>query len=231
MHSVKKVLFAAMIATLIFPVRVFADASDLNRVLHQLDLAAARFHTTTADFQADSVMTDPVPDTDVQKGTVYYERKGDDFQMAAHIREINDKPAPRMYSYAGGHLRLFEPATNKVTTIAKASDYSSYIMLGFGASGKELADKWEITYQGPETLDGVKTEKLDLVAKDPEVRKNVPKVTIWVDPERGVSLKQLIDEGPGQYRVCHYFNIRLNGSLPGDAFAFKTNGQTVYDNR
>ena len=40
-------------------------------------------------------------------------------------------------------------------------------MLGFGASGKDLAEKWDIKYAGEETVDGVKTEKLELVAKDP----------------------------------------------------------------
>ena len=40
-------------------------------------------------------------------------------------------------------------------------------MMGFGASGKELARKWEITDDGSETIDGTKTEKLELVARDP----------------------------------------------------------------
>ena len=35
-------------------------------------------------------------------------------------------------------------------------------MLGFGASGKELSEKWNITYDGEETLDGVKTDKLGI---------------------------------------------------------------------
>ncbi len=91
-------------------------------------------------------------------------------------------------------------------------------MLGFGASGKELAEKWEIKYLGSETLkDGetsVETEKLELVAKDPDVRKMFPKVTIWMDPERGVSLKQVFDEGQGQSRTCFYFNIKVNQPLP-----------------
>jgi outer membrane lipoprotein-sorting protein len=99
-------------------------------------------------------------------------------------------------------------------------------MLGFGASGKDLADKWEIKYQGSEVLDGVKTEKLELVAKDPEVRKNIPKVTIWMDVERGVSLKQLFEEGPGQYRVCVYFNFKVNQPLAAGVFSFKTDKNT-----
>ena len=93
-------------------------------------------------------------------------------------------------------------------------------MLGFGASGKELAEKWNIKYLGTETIDGVKTDKLELVAKDPDVRKNIPKVTIWIDTARAVSLKQVFDEGEGQSYVCHYTNIKVNQPLPADAFTF-----------
>jgi outer membrane lipoprotein-sorting protein len=124
---------------------------------------------------------------------------------------------------------------NQVTTIARAGKFESYLMLGFGASGKELEEKWEIKYLGPDTLlDGktsVKTEKLELVAKDPDVRKNIPKVTIWVDTVTGVNLKQVFDEGPGQYRVSVYFNIKVNQPLPADAFTLKTDSKTQFVKR
>ena len=147
--------------------------------------------------------------------------------MAAHIREANGKTVSKVYTYAAASSSSMNGMINQVTTYSKVSKFESYLMLGFGASGKDLEQKWEIKYLGLETLDGVKTEKLELVARDPEVRKNIPKVTIWVDTERGVSLKQLFDEGPGQYRVCFYFNIKVNQPLPADAFTFKTDKQTV----
>jgi len=206
-------------------------AGDLKASLAKLDAAAARFKSATADFQFDSVQTDPIPDTEVQKGTAYYQRKGNSFEMAAHIGEVNGKKVPKVYVYSGGKLRLGEPLINQVTTLNSASQYEGYVMLGFGASGKELADKWEITDDGPEAINGVNTEKLDLVAKDPKVRKNLPKVTIWVDLDRGVSLKQIFDEGQGQSRTCTYSNLRINESLPGDAFAIKTDSKTQYINR
>jgi outer membrane lipoprotein-sorting protein len=205
-----------------------AHADDLQSVLHQLDAAAANFRSTSADFEFDSYETDPIPIKDVQKGTVYYERKGAAFSMAAHIAEVNGKPVPKIYSYVGGVFKLDEPMIDQVTTFKSASKFESYVMLGFGASGKELADKWDITFVGVETLNGVKTDKLDLVAKDPTVRKNLPKVTIWVDPARGVSLKQVFDEGEGQSRVCVYFNMKVNEALPGDAFKRPTDGKTQY---
>ena len=45
----------------------------------------------SAGFQFDSYQTDPVPDKTTQKGTIYYERNGKNFQMAAHIDEENGK--------------------------------------------------------------------------------------------------------------------------------------------
>jgi outer membrane lipoprotein-sorting protein len=205
--------------------------ADLNTTLAKLDAAAARFKSTQADFEFDSVQTDPVPDTEVQKGTAYYQRKGNSFEMAAHIREVNGRPVPKVYVYSGGKLKLYEPLINQVTTLSKVSQYEGYLMLGFGAGGKELAEKWDLTDDGPETVNGVNTEKLELVAKDPAVRKNLPKVIIWIDLNRGVSLKQYFDEGQGQSRTCLYSNIKINESLPGDAFTFKTDSKTQYINR
>jgi outer membrane lipoprotein-sorting protein len=172
------------------------------------------------------VDTDPVPDKVVQKGVVYYERKGKAFQMGVHIREVNGKKVEKVYTVSSGVFKLYEPLIDQLTTSTKAAKYESYLQMGFGASGKDLAEKWEIKYLGPETLDGVKTERLELVAKDPEVRKIISKATIWVDPERGVSLKQILNSGATEYRVCVYFNIKVNQPLPADAFTFKTTSHT-----
>ena len=231
MNLARRITLAACVACLGLAARGAFAADSAQQILHQLDEASAKFHSTQADFQFDAVETDPIPITDTQKGTVFYERKGNAFEMAAHISEVNGKPVPKTYTYTDGKLRLFEPMINQVTTITKASNYSSYIMLGFGASGKDLSEKWDVKALGPETVDGVKTEKLELTAKDPTVRKNLPKVTIWLDMARGVSLRQVFDEGAGQQRICHYFNFKMNQPLPGDAFTFKTDGKTTFINQ
>jgi outer membrane lipoprotein-sorting protein len=93
-------------------------------------------------------------------------------------------------------------------------------MLGFGASGHDLEEKWSLKYLGTEMVDGVKTDKLELVAKDPTVRQNIPKVTIWLDTARAVSLKQVFDEKDGTSRTCHYTSIKVNQTLPSGAFSF-----------
>jgi len=62
------------------------------------------------------------------------------------------------------------------------------------------------------------------------LRKNLSKVTIWVDADRAVSLKQVFTFTSSTY-VCQYSGFNFNQKLPGDAFKFKTNAQTVYQNQ
>jgi outer membrane lipoprotein-sorting protein len=222
-----KLALVVALAVTLLPARPARAQDSLATVLHRLDVAAARFHTTSADFV---FQTDPIPDTDTQKGAVYYERNGSAFQMAAHIHEMNGRPIPKIYKYSHGVFELYEPLINQVTRFAKAGKFESYVMLGFGASGKQLTEKWNVTFLGTETIDGIQTDKLQLIAKDPAVRRSLPKVTIWMDPNRGVSLKQVFDETDGAQRTCTYSHIRVNDSLPHDAFTFKTNKQTQYVN-
>lgn len=235
MHKAIKFIFPAMIALLLLAVRPAVAAppahDQKDEVLRRLDQAAKNFRSTSADFQFDSVETDPIPDKDVQKGSVYYERKGSAFQMAAHISEDNGKPVPKVYVYSGGVAKLYEQLIDQVTILSKVSQYESWFMLGFVASGKDLEQKWVIKYLGSETLDGVKTEELELVPKDPAIRKNLSKVNMWVDPERAVSLKQILYFNSGEYKVCVYFNIKVNQALPTDAFTLKTDSKTAYVNQ
>jgi outer membrane lipoprotein-sorting protein len=221
----------ALLAVLVFGSPAMR-ADDLDSVLRKLDAAAANFHSTSADFKAENAMTDPIPETEVQTGQVYYERKNKTFQMAAHIQQVDGRPVPKTYMFSGGEMKLWEGgALNQVTTISKMTQYEGWFKLGFGASGKELEEKWNITYDGDETIAGVKTAKLELVPKDASVRKNLPKVIVWMDTTRGISLKQYFDQGQGQSRTCTYSNFKVNGPLPGDAFTFPTNSKTQFIKR
>jgi len=227
-----RLVFASLLAAIFLPAHAAFAAGDLKATLAKLDAAAAHFHTSSAVFEFDSVQTDPVPDKDVQTGMVYYKRSGSSFQMGIHIDTDNgEKIVKTIVCCQGGAVKLYEQRLNEVTVLNKLNQYESWFMLGFGASGKELAEKWNITDDGPETVNGVKTEKLEMIPKDPAVRRNVPKVTLWMDLERGVSIKQIFDEGPGQYRLALYSNIKMNQSLPSDAFTLKTNKKTTFVTR
>ncbi len=230
MRSIRKFAAAAPLALMLFAVRL-ASAADLKSVLHQLDEAAKHFHTASADFKFDNIQTEPVPDTDVWTGVVYYEHNGHEFQMAAHIGQRNNQPYPAIYNYNHGVFEYYDENLNHITRYSNAGNLGGYLMTGFGASGKELGDKFNITYLGQETIDGVVTEKLQMVPKDPKVLRFFSKVTIWIDPTRDVNLKQVFDEGEGLSRVCTYTNIKVDVPVSSDDFTFKTNGKTTVTNQ
>jgi outer membrane lipoprotein-sorting protein len=222
---------AIAMAVLLFPARAVFAADDLKTVLLQLNAAAARFHSVAADLVAENQQTDPIPNTDVQTGTVYSDRKGKAFEVAIHFEKENGKAVPKVIVVKGDVFTMYEKLTDQVTTKKGAGKYEGYMALGFGASGNDLEAKWTIKYVGSEVINGVKVAKLELIAKDPDVLKTLGKVTIWIDTERGVSLKQYFDEGQGQSRTVNYTNIKLNQQLPSDAFSFKTDSKTQYVNR
>jgi outer membrane lipoprotein-sorting protein len=217
MMRVSKLLFAFSLAALI-AVPVCAKADDLQSVLSRLNVASKKFHSVSANVTFDTEMQDPVPDSDIQKGIAYYQRDGSNFKMAAHFHERNGHPSNSAYNITGGMINFFDGTQ---VHPYNASKWQSYLILGFGASGTELADKWDIKYIGSSMLDGVNVAQLELVAKDPDVRKNIAKITIWIDPDRGVSLKQRFDESPSVYRICTYSDIKVNVSLPKNAFELK----------
>lgn len=227
----RKMLIATAIASLFCGIKGASAADNLQQVLSQLDKASANFRTTSAEFKADSAMTDPIPQTDTQTGTIYFQRKGSDFQIGMRITEANGKPVPKTIVVVGGVFKMYEKMIDQLTVSNNAGKYEGYLSLAFGASGKDLADKWNITYQGSETVDGVKTEKLSMVPKDPAVLKYIPKAIVWVDPAHGVALKQYFDQGSGQSRTCSYTNIKVNQKLPSDAFTIKTDSRTQVVNR
>ena len=93
-------------------------------------------------------------------------------------------PGARTVEYKSGTVRVFNPATDCYDTVTRPG-VETYLTLGFGGSGKDLAKAWEITDLGPETLDNTKVEKLDLLPRDPGVKANITKMTLWIDLTRG----------------------------------------------
>jgi hypothetical protein len=216
-------VFVAAVALAFFPTHaaLAVTPDDLKSVLDRLDKAAASFHSTTADVEFDVIETAPVEDKDVFSGVVYYDRKGAAFRMGVHFNKHNGKPSTKAYTFVDGVLKVHESGSDQVNSYAQAGKWESYIMLGFGASGKDLQGKWDIKDIGTETIGGVNTAVMELVAKDAEVRKNLSKVTIWIDPDRAVSLKQVFTISPTSSKVCMYSNFKLNTPVPAEAFTFK----------
>ena len=142
----------------------------------------------------------------------------------------------KVIQYAAGSVQVFDPGVDQITVLHPGNQAAieSFLTLGFGGSGTDLARAWTITDLGPETLTDngqpIKVEKLDLVGKDPDARKNFTHITIWVDPTRAISLKQILYTASGDYRTATYSNIKVNGNLHKDQFAIKKDKNTTIVN-
>jgi hypothetical protein len=206
-----------------------APPTPLDTVINQMDAASKNFQSAQADLRQE-VFTKVVNDTDEQKGSVYFLRtKTGSTQMGM---KMTTQPQ-QVVEFKDGKLRVYNPGTNHVdefsTTGANKTRAETFLTLGFGGSGSDLKKEWTITDEGKESItDGqksVSTEKLDLVSKDPDVLKTVSHVTIWVDPVRDVSLKQLLLFPSGDSRTAFYTNIQLKETPDLKAFAIKCNGK------
>ena len=190
-------------------------SGNVNAVLDQMDAASRRFESAEADFTKD-LYERVVKQTTTQTGEIYFVRHGAEIEMGAAIAP----PQARTLEYRDGRLRIYEPGSKHLSEFvagANQAAYESYLTLGFGGRGSDLKKAWTITDGGTSMLsDGVKlvqVTRLDLVAKDPNVRNTFSHVSIWVDPVRGISLKQEFVTPSEDRQTAVYKNIRYNEKL------------------
>jgi outer membrane lipoprotein-sorting protein len=199
----------------------------LDEVLRQMDAASLKFQSAEADFRWD-LYERVVKQTTTQTGTIYFKKQGTTTVMGAKVVS----PSTKIIEFRNGIVRLFDPGTDHLTIInatQNKAQFESFLTVGFGGSGKELAKAWAISDLGDEVIDGVQTAKLDLVAKDPAVRNNCTHMTIWVDPVRGVQLKQSIYMPSEDYRTAVYANIKYNQKVDEKPYQIKTDSKTSVD--
>ena len=197
-----------------------AQACDLTKTLAQMDAASLKFQSAQADFSWDQ-LTAVVDAHETQSGTIYFAKHGSSTSMAADIRQ----PAAKYVTFDGNEVDFYTPSLNQETIMSAGSNkdqVETFLTLGFGGSGKDLQKNWDVTCAGTETIAGVPTAKLDLIAKQQSVRNTFSKATIWVDPTRGISLKQVFNEPSGDSRTDTFTNIKYNAHVDPSVFKIKT---------
>lgn len=227
-------LALGMLGTATAPAQKPADPAALDAVLKKMDAAAVSFRSTQADFEWDRYEKVIDETDDVQTGTIYYRRNGKEIEMMADIKKDGSsldtlKPEPKYVLFTEGKIRMYQPKPDQVTVYdlgKNSSDFESYLVLGFGGSGQDLAKTFDITYAGPETINGVNTAKLQLVPKSDRVRNNFKQIILWIDLDRGISVQQQFFEPQGDYRLAKYSGIRVNSKINDDVFHLKTTGKT-----
>lgn len=208
----------------------FGQNAALEKVLKTMDQQAASFKNAQADFVWDQY-TKVVDDHDLQEGTIYFRRQSkDEVQMAADIKKANGKPIAKVVLFADGKVRLYEVGIDQVTEYdagKNKADFESFLVLGFGGAGHDLANSFNVKYAGTEQVQGVNAAKLELTPKSQRVRGMFEQIILWIDPTKGVSVQQQFIDRDGNYRLAKYSNIHLNDKISDDVFKLKTTKKTT----
>lgn len=210
------------------------DAASLESVLTKMDSTAATFRTAQAEFEWDNYQRAIDEVIDVQTGTIFYRRPSKETEMMAEVRKSGPsatelKPEPKYVLFSDGKVKMYQPRTEElhIYDLGKnRGELESYVVLGFGGSGQELQKTFDVTYAGPETINGVATAKLELVPKSEKIRKNYSKMLLWIDLDKGISVQQQFFTPQGDYRLCKYSSIRVNNKIGDDVFKLKTTSKT-----
>ena len=201
------------------------DSDELQHVLNLIDQTAANFRSAQAAFVWDQYQK-VVDEHDLQKGMVYFRRAGNEIQMAA---DITNPESPKYVLFTDSKVEIYQPKIDQVTRYNTGKDRAtveSFLVLGFGGSGKDMLKSFDVKYIDAEKVGGVDTAKLELVPKSAKGRNTFDHIWLWVDTSRGVSVQQQLFEPSGDYRLAKYSDIQLNQKISDSVFKLKTTGKT-----
>ncbi len=210
-----------LVVLLLFAVPAFSQQPNarLHETLERLDKASAHFTSAQAEFKKD-LYDHVVRDTETQNGKVYFLRQQAATEFGMLLLTLSGAPE-RIAEYKNGTVKDFNPKTACYSAVhASAGKIETFLTLGFGGSGKDLDKSWSIKDVGPEKIDGVTTEHLDLEPRDADVKANLKSVSLWIDLDRDVSLKQVFHTSSGDTQTAIYSNIRLNQKVDTKPFQF-----------
>jgi outer membrane lipoprotein-sorting protein len=144
---------------------------------------------------------------------------GKNVDVAADIQT----PEHKKLLYTGSDVQVYSFRNHQTSSYPSKNrdEIESFLALGFGGRGHELLNNFDIRYAGTESIDGRTTYKLDLTPKSKRVQGMFRLVTLWIDQQTGMSLKQQAWEGQYDYRLATYpfASMKINpAKLSADAF-------------
>ena len=202
--------------------------ANLESVLKKMDTTADSFRTAQASFAWDQY-TKVVDDHSEQDGTIYFRKGGKGTEMYADVVDKKTGQTQKSVLFSEGKVRLYETKVDRVTVYDSGknkAEFESFLLLGFGGRGHDLLKSYDVKFGGEETVEGIKSARLDLVPKLKKTQKMFDRIQLWIDEARGVSVQQKFEESSGDYRLAKYANIKLNEKIADDTFKLKTGPHT-----
>ncbi len=197
-----------------------ASAATVEQTLAAMDAASASFKAMSAKVQWVSHQG-VVNEDNTDRGTIALRRPAPG-EMTMLI-ELTD-PNRKSVLLSGKKLELYFP---KIQTVQEydvgrnRQTFEQFLLLGFGSSGKELAERYKIQLLGQEVLEGQPTAHLELTPVSPEILKHLKKAELWITSRGAYPVRQKLYFPAGDYSLVSYTEVKINPPLAGSALSLK----------
>lgn len=188
-----------------------ASADDLNSILARMDQASAVFHSMTADLKM-VTYTAILDDKTVESGSLEMEKEKNGTAAVVAFTGSN----ARTIGFFNKQIQLYTPKLNliQIYKLAKSGRFlEQFLLLGFGASGKDLAKSYNIQLGGTEQINGQAASKVVLMPKEPGVKEQLSQAELWIPANSGYPVQQKFYNSSGNYHLVTYTNFQLNPQL------------------
>ena len=191
-------------------------AESVDSILSRMDQAAPVFRGVSADIHM-LTYTAILVDKTEENGTLQMQRKKGAFRA---IIDFSGQDDAREIAFLGNIIRMYYPKLKMYQDydVGKNGDVlNQYLLLGFGSSGKELAQNYAISAVGTENVAGIEATKLLLLPKSPGVKEHLSKIEMWIPANAAYPVQQQFYEPTnGNYRRVIYSNVKLNPPMKKD---------------
>lgn len=212
----RSVLAAALLFTLTNP----AQAGPREDTLARMDKASVGFRGLTAKVRK-TTYTALIKESSEESGTMtLFRPKPKDLRMLIDFT----KPDPRAVGFQGKKVQLYNPKLLLVQEYDLGKQgglVEQFLLLGFGTPGSELAKSYAIKHLGEETVNGTKTDHLDLTPNSAEAQKAVRHIEIWVSQADGITVQQKVHQPSHDYLLIQYSDVKVNPPLTEDSVRLK----------
>jgi len=192
----------------------FAADPRLDAVFQRMDKAAQTFKGFTADLEKiDRTGGSLLETTDKSEGTIVVRKSGQHVQALEKIATQNGEPDGEQMAFSATRFSVYRPKANVVTDYDLGKKYRGIeeaALALLGGSSKDLLQDYQVSYGGPEAINGQATTRLILEPKDPQLAQMFPKIDVWISDATGIAVQQKFREkGDIDYHTQTYSNMQF----------------------
>jgi outer membrane lipoprotein-sorting protein len=194
-------------------------AESLTEILTRMDQAAANFRSLTAKMKRVQY-TAVISESTQMEGVLRLRKSKTGITGVVEFQQ----PDPRTVFISGKEVQIFYPKANTAEvydTSKYMANIDQFLLLGFGTTSAELRKSYEIKAGSVESVAGVQTTRVELIARPDELKRLINKIELWFPEGQANPIQEKVTEPSKNYELVNYSEIKVNPELPDSAYQLK----------